>query len=142
MTNPPHPDRKIIVDEDWKSQVEAEREAMRHTPPAASDTASDTASATPHEDAPLPPAEFAGLVNQLAVSAMMALGQIKESEDAKPEVHFGLAKYHIDMLEVLQQKTHGNLDPPESRMLDDLLYQLRLVFVQVNQAAGNRQIGS
>ena len=139
MSPDPTPERKIIVDEDWKSQVEAERETLRQQESSTDPGAAETSPRTDEQE--LPPASFEVLVNQLAISAMVALGQLKESEEAQPVIHLGMAKYHIDMLEMLQEKTKGNLTPPESRMVDDVLYQLRMIFVQVGNALHSQLSG-
>ena len=43
------------------------------------------------------------------------------------------ARRTIDMLEVLQQKTRGNLTPEETQLLEDVLYELRMTFVEMNK---------
>jgi hypothetical protein len=43
------------------------------------------------------------------------------------------AQRTIDLLQVLQEKTQGNLTPQESRLLDDVLYELRMTFVELQK---------
>ncbi|MCA9246881.1 MAG: DUF1844 domain-containing protein [Planctomycetales bacterium] len=114
------PDKKIIIDEDWKSQVEAEKEKLQEErqQPAEHGPAGD-----------MPPASFAMLLTSLATEAMVCLGQIPHPMTGKPATNLGTAKYFIDTLAVLDEKTKGNLDEGEKRALEDLLHQLRLAYV-------------
>lgn len=112
---------KIIVDEDWKSQVEAEKRTAEQ--PASTPTAESA------DDPPMPPASFELLLSSLATEAMMALGQLPHPYTGKPEVRRNQAKYLIDMIEVLKDKTKGNLQPGDNQAIEDMLHQLRLAFV-------------
>lgn len=85
---------------------------------------------TPNEK--LPPPSFSLLVASLGSQAMMALGQIPNPTDGKTEVRPELAKHAIEMLSILEQKTKGNLDADEAKMLDAVLHQLRMAFVAAN----------
>ena len=140
-------EKKIIIDEDWKSRVEAEREAARgeqETPPdqspagstaAAAEAARSSAGAAAVQGAPMPPANFTMLLSTLATEAMVALGQFPRPGEATPRVELEHAKYFIDTLEMLQDKTKGNLTPEESATLEDILHQLRMAFVAINNRA-------
>jgi hypothetical protein len=79
----------------------------------------------------MPPASFAGLLSMLATQAMASLGQFPDPVDGKAHVDKPIAKHLIDMIAVLEEKTKGNLTDDEARMLDDLLHQLRIMFVSV-----------
>lgn len=138
-------EKKIIIDEDWKSQVQAEKEAAKHagTSPsgetasrtgepasAGGPTATDSTSAPPH-DPQMPPASFEMLVTTLATEALVALGQVPHPATNKADLHRNHAQYIIDMLDVLRQKTIGNLSPQEQQLIDDVLHQMRMLFVAV-----------
>jgi len=131
-------EKKIIIDEDWKSQVQAEKEAAKQGGPsptgepasAGGPTATDSTSAPPH-DPPMPPASFEMLVTTLATEALVALGQVPHPATNKAELHRNHAQYIIDMLDVLRQKTKGNLAPAEQQLMDDVLHQMRMLFVAV-----------
>lgn len=113
---------KIIVDEDWKSQVEAEKRAAE--PPTA-----QTAPAGTANDPPMPPASFELLLSSLATEAMMALGQLPNPLTGQTEVRRNQAKYLIDMIDILKEKTKGNLNPGDDQAIEDLMHQLRMAFV-------------
>lgn len=73
--------------------------------------------------------EFADLVAVLAQPIAMYLGDMP-LPDGKSAENLDAARLYIDMLEVLRSKTSGNLSAQERNLLDDLLYQTRLRYVQ------------
>ena len=82
---------------------------------------------------------FAGFVISLATTAAMHFGDIPDPMTGQPvEPDLPRAAGVIQLLEMLQQKTRGNLIPEEERVLDDILYELRMRFVQAHQ--GERRI--
>jgi hypothetical protein len=122
-----NPEKKIIVDEDWKSQVEAERETLREQ---------KTASPPPPPAANLPPANLSYLAGTLYLQAAIALGILPNpaaEKDKQYQVHLNVARHAIDMLQVLQEKTEGNRTPDESEEIEAMLHQLRLAYVEVSR---------
>ena len=115
-------EKKIFVDEDWKSQIAAEKEELKR------EAKQHTESPEP-QTAAMPPASFEMLVTMFASEAMMALGQLPNPATNELSVSLEHARYAIDMLQMLQEKTQGNLEPNEAQMLEDLLHQLRMLFV-------------
>ena len=133
-------DKKIIIDEDWKAQVQAEKEAAAgepaspglSMPKSAGGTATvDSNAAGEPQDPPMPPASFEMLVTTLASEALAALGQFPHPVTGKAEVHRNHAQYLIDTLDVLREKCKGNLTPAEQQLLESVLHQLRMVFIAV-----------
>jgi hypothetical protein len=124
---------RIVVDTDWKAQVEAEKERLRRQEqtkrPAASEAGKGEAAMG--EEGPLPPASFPLLVTTLANQAIIALGQAPHPITGKREVHLDQARHFIDTLGVLEAKTQGNLTPDESAMIEGILHDLRMIFVSV-----------
>lgn len=147
MTDTPHDSAKLIIDEDWKSQVEAEREALRRqrqadvgqprdpTPdPASGPTPAPPNAAGAHATGargPLPPATLPVLCTMLATQAMLALGQVPDPAGGQPAVDLAEARHCIDLLGMLEQKTAGNRTADEERLLTDLLHELRMAFVAI-----------
>lgn len=119
------PKSKLFIDEDWKSQAQAEKEALERQVHQAEPQAK------PEAAAPMPPATLAVLLTTLATQALVSLGQIPHPVSGKPEVHLDEAKHFIDTLEMLDEKTKGNRTEEESRLLDNLLHELRMGFVEV-----------
>jgi hypothetical protein len=75
-------------------------------------------------------ADFSVLVMSLAGSAACGLGIAPNPETGRSEKHLELAKFNIDLLMCLQEKTKGNLTDPEQKLLDRLLNDLRLQYIQ------------
>lgn len=82
----------------------------------------------------LPAVSFATFVFSLSSSALVYLGEMPEIESQSSQVDLPLAKQIIDTLGMLQEKTRGNLDTDEDRLLRNLLYDLRLRYVQKSGA--------
>lgn len=76
------------------------------------------------------PVDFVTLLLSLAASAQSALGISPHPRSGKLEVKLPEAKYSIDLLAMLQEKTQGNLSPEEEKFLQALLYDLRLRYVE------------
>jgi hypothetical protein len=122
-------EKKIIIDEDWKKEAQKEKEIL-----AAQEE--EEKKKKPEEKlhrGPLPQGNFAALVSMLVTQALFALGllEIKGQEGQTKEPDLELAKYNIDMLEVLEEKTKGNLTEEEKKVLENTLSQVRMAYVQV-----------
>ena len=135
----PNEDPRIIVDEDWKERAQREKEAAEAAKRARQSQGSTESPSAGHRDdagtgPPLPPASFGALVSSLAAQAMAALGQVPDPAEGRPVVRSDLARHLIDTLGVLEEKTQGNLTPDESKMLDSVLHELRLVYLAVSKA--------
>src|SRR5262249_60747425 len=77
-------DKKIIIDEDWKSQVQAEKEGAAEAK-VTSKPAEQTGGADAATDLPMPPASFEMLLTTLATEALVALGQVPHPVTGKPQ---------------------------------------------------------
>ena len=77
----------------------------------------------------LPEPGFADLVSILAEPIALFLGDVP-LPDGRSAENLDLARFHIDLLEVLKKKTESNLSQEESAVLEDLLYRLRMRYVQ------------
>jgi hypothetical protein len=96
------------------------------------DTPSTSNDAESTRSAPLniPPASFSTLLQMLATQSMAAMGMIA-GPDGKARTEPAIAKHFIDLLSVLETKCKGNLDATEAKMLESLLHDLRMAFVQL-----------
>jgi hypothetical protein len=79
--------------------------------------------------AALPPIDFSTFVLSLATSAMVNLGEVPSPDGDQVQIDLPAAKQIIDILGVLADKTRGNLDEAESKLLHSLLYDLRVKYV-------------
>jgi hypothetical protein len=85
-----------------------------------------------NESAP-PEISFTAFVLSLSTAALQQLG-VKVTEEAEDVcVNLALAKQSIDILEMLEKKTEGNLSEQESKLLGNVLYDLRMRFVQASR---------
>jgi hypothetical protein len=112
----PDEPKKIIVDDDWKAEARKEKERL----------AQENV-----EPGPLPAASFAELVNLLVMQAMAGMGLLPGPGGERFAPNLEVAKHFIDMLQVLDDKTKSNLTPEEKGLLDQVLYEMRMSFVQV-----------
>jgi len=122
--------KKIIIDEDWKSQVQAEKEEAAKATSSSTTAADKEAEPAEAGDPQMPPASFELLVTSLATEALMALGQMPHPVTGKAQAQRNLAKYLIDTLDMLREKTKGNLPPNEQQMIESVVHQMRLLFVE------------
>ena len=80
-----------------------------------------------------PPVSFDQIVQSIYLTALVQLGA-HAPEGQQPRVDILGARQSIDMLGILQEKTNGNLNPDETRLLDSALFELRMAFLEVTQA--------
>jgi len=127
MTKEKEPEKKIIIDEDWKQEAQKEKEILA----AQEEAEKQEKQQEEQQRGPLPEGNLAALISMLATQALFALGllQIKGQEERKPDLE--LAKYNIDMLQVLEDKTKGNLTKEEEIVLSNTLNELRMGYVKV-----------
>lgn len=119
-------EKKIIVDEDWKQQAQREKEVLAAQEEAKKKKAGEDEA----ERVPLPKGNFAALISMLTTQALFAMGVLKvEGQEKEPDLE--LAKYNIDMLETLEEKTKGNLTEEEKKVLENTLSQVRMAYVKV-----------
>ena len=91
---------------------------------------------TNQEDAQLPPVSFTTYLQDLVTTAHLYLEGFKDPETEQTIVNLGLVKRVIDTIEMLEEKTKGNLTAPESNFLANSLYELRMNYVR---AINNQQ---
>lgn len=126
------PKVEIKSDAEWKERVKAE-DARLDAELAQKDSASEPEaepSPPPIDSAQLPKPEFTTLVGMFSTQAMVSLGLIGHPEDGKMEVQLPLARHFIDLLGVLEEKTRGNLSEQEAKLLEQVLHDLRMAYVE------------
>jgi len=132
--NQEKPQQKIIVDDDWKAQAQAEKEKLAKEVESAKTGAGQ--SQAQHDAAgrqQIPQASFATLVSSVVTQILMALGGYQEPRTNRRYVDLVLAKHYIDTLVVLEEKTKGNLTDDEKKLLDHAVYETRMQYVQIAQ---------
>lgn len=81
----------------------------------------------------IPEANFSNFILSLNAQALVFLGALPHPETNRIESNFLLAKHTIDILEVLKEKTKGNLTNDEQSLLDEILFRLKLIYVEVQK---------
>lgn len=77
-----------------------------------------------------PPIDFHTFILSLGSSALLHLGELDGPDGTAGAPELPLAKHTIDVIAMLQDKTKGNLTPPEANLVESLLYDLRLRYVE------------
>jgi hypothetical protein len=116
---------KKRVDESYKTGVEREKQK---TEGASSLPQGDQGA----EESMPPEPGFQFFITTLAMQATIALGDAQNPADGKKEKSLPQAKFLIDTLGMLKEKTKNNLTPQENSMLEGILYELRMRYVQKN----------
>ncbi|MHC4443013.1 MAG: DUF1844 domain-containing protein [Planctomycetota bacterium] len=110
---------KIIVDSDWKEEARREKEEL------------DRQTREMPLPGQLPDPSVAELIQMIIVQASIGLGGFQDPQTGQRiPPNLPTAKHYIDLLELLQAKTKGNLDENENALLESTLHELRMAFVQ------------
>jgi hypothetical protein len=99
-------------------------------------TAQKRPEVSPSREDPLPPVTFSSFVFSLGTSALMLMGEQLDPGQEKVPVNLSQAKEIIDILSVLETKTRGNLTADEQAVLQELLYALRMKYVDLSSPPG------
>ncbi len=122
---------KIHVDSDWKAQAQAEKEKLSQKVKEEQGKPGSAGGAGPGQ---LPPATFETLVSTMVTQALFALGAIPDPRTGQRYENIDLARHHIDLLAVIEEKTKGNLSEEEDKMLSSTIYELRSRYIQLSSA--------
>ncbi len=116
--------RRFVVGENGKAFVNEKKTEEK----ANSDT----------ETRAIPQASFSNFILSLNAQALVFLGALPHPESNKIEANILLAKHTIDILEILKEKTKGNLTQEEQNLLDEVLFRLKLIYVEVQKKGETR----
>lgn len=82
---------------------------------------------------PLPVVTFSTFVLSIASSALVHLGEVPDPDSGQIKQSLDVAKHNIDILNMLKEKSVGNLDVDETRLIEGILYELRLKYVMADK---------
>lgn len=120
---------KKKVDESWKEQADKEK----HEPAKKGSEFQAAFASTTQETLKGPEgaqqARFDLFISGLAMEALIALGDMPHPTTQQQSTNLGQAKYVIDLLGIMEEKTAGNLSVDEEKLLKDALYQLRMRYM-------------
>lgn len=109
------------IDESWKEAAEKEKEALKK------------------EGKFVPPdPDFGFFITTLSLQASIALGLIPNPTNNAKEENLPQAKFLIDTLGVLKEKTKGNLTTEEANLLENVLYELRMQYINKTNGGENK----
>ena len=111
------------VDEAWKDQAAKEKGTLLKSAGQQAQAPGKAAK----EGAPQ--GDFNFFLSSLSMQALMALGELPNPMTNERQEDLEQARYLIDVIGMLQEKTKGNLSPEESQMLEGVLYELRMKYV-------------
>jgi hypothetical protein len=117
---------EVSVDEDWKAEVKREQEKLDAKLKEKREKESKE-QAAPHE---LPAPDFMQFISGIAAQTLMQLGDIENPYEGKKTVNLEAARYSIDLIAMLEEKTKGNLSPDEERYVKSAVHDLRMRFVE------------
>ena len=126
-------DRRTFTSEGTKREAEAPATKKADAPPLAEKASRPQVIESPEPDFPDEPSGFETLVSYLSTTTMFQLGLLPGPGGERIPPDMANAQRTIDLLDILQEKTRGNLTPNESRLLDDVLYELRMTFVELQK---------
>ena len=78
----------------------------------------------------LPPIEFSSIIILMYFPALVELGLVEDPATGERAENLGLAKRNIDLLDLLRDRTKGNLEGEEQKFLDGVLDQLKLAYLK------------
>jgi len=85
------------------------------------------------EAGPLPEVDFSSFILSLSSSVLLHLGEIADPVSGEKRKNMDLAKQSIDIISMLKDKTKGNLSEDEERLIEQMLFDLRMRFVEANK---------
>lgn len=103
---------KKKIDEDWKVQAEKEK------------TQANTKNEVYHEPT------FSVFLSSLSMQAMIAMGRLENPLTGKAEKSLEQARFLVDTLGIIKEKTKGNLTADEEKLLEEALFNLRMMYVE------------
>jgi hypothetical protein len=132
--------RPFSVDGTRREGAEKETsEGLPETPTSAPRPSTGRAVSEPEEFLEPEGSGFETLVSYLSTTAMFQLGVLPGPGGERLPPDMVSARRTIDLLQVLQEKTRGNLTAAESRLLEDVLYELRLSYVEVEKRGARKK---
>ena len=117
----------VVKDKRFSAKKEEKEESIIKEDGKVEETPREDASA---QEALLPEIDFTHFILSLSSSALIQLGEIQDPFTKKSAKNLSLAKQTIDLIGMLKEKTKGNLIPEEEKVIDYILYDLRMRYVK------------
>lgn len=114
-------DKRFSATKEEKESLHTKEEGKTEEPPRGDASVKEEA---------LPEVDFNSFIFSLSTSALIQLGEIEDPFTQKSAKNLPLAKQTIDLIGMLKEKTKGNLTPQEERVIEGILYDLRMRYVK------------
>lgn len=116
----------VVKDKRFSAKKEAEGESQVKE----GETIEESIKKDKQQETPLPEISFVNLIFSLSTSALIQLGEIQDPITQQLAKNLPLAKQTIDLIGMLKEKTKGNLPTDEEKVLENILYDLRIRYVK------------
>jgi len=135
-------DRRAFSGDSPEDETQEKEQAAESTPEVeaqasssaeksqATDAQERPSAADVEQEPPLPEINFSTFVVSLNASALLHLGAIEDPTTGQTNKNLSMAKQTIDILNLLEEKTVGNLSTEESNLIKSILYDLRIIYVK------------
>lgn len=123
-------DRRRFSPETGEAREDTEKADVSEAPRAGPSKEEEPAQKNKATNETLPEINFSTFVISLSTQALMHLGEIPNPLSGKVENDIPVAKQMIDIISVLREKTRGNLDQGEEKLMEDVLFDLRMKYVE------------
>jgi hypothetical protein len=120
----------VIRDKRGQFREEPSSTATPSSSSPVSEVTQDTQTASEHTHEPAPPLSFSSFIFSLGTSALMLMGEKLSPDQPNAPVNLPQAKEIVDILSILEEKTKGNLTSDEAAVMKDMLYTLRMKYVE------------
>ena len=111
----------------------AEKEGEKDSKPGKEEEKKEETQEPSQEEVPLVEIDFTHFLLSLSTSALIHLGEVPDPVSKQSAKQLPLAKQTIDIIGMLQEKTKGNLTPDEQKLIEYILYDLRMRFVKATK---------
>jgi hypothetical protein len=112
--------------EETKAKEESIEEAIAKEASKPKESASESAQDAGVQQEQMPPPEFSSFIFSISTTVLMDLGEIEHPIDKEKKVNLVMAKHSIDVLDMLKEKTKGNLTEQESALIENIVADLKL----------------
>jgi hypothetical protein len=122
----------VVKDKRLFAEADEPRREEEVKPSAAEETPKpqETPETAANQEADYPAVNFTNFVFSLSTSALFHFGDFPDSEGGKTQKNLPAAKQTIDILDMLNEKTKGNLDENENKLIQSVLYELKMRYVK------------
>jgi hypothetical protein len=126
-------DRRRFSPETGEARKQDSEERREDLSSLSGETATVNESSYDQSSGPLPEITFSSFILGLSTQALMYLGEIPSPQDNQSHQDLTAAQQMIDVLGVLKEKTVGNLDKNEEQLVDNMLFDLRMKYVELSK---------